>query len=230
MGKIGYYKINEGGLNAIMRHGKHGLVIVSANRTQIQSDNPANSLETEFTDWCARNNANPDEEDTQAFWLKKRNKEADERLHLKLKSSPYSFTPVFGGYKGTDGVTDNFEPSYIVYNHAKGDANAYLNFNKLRKYATELAKEFKQDAVYIQEPDNKPPYYTDAEGNKISKTSTDGFKLNRSQEEYFTATKRDTSNPQRFTADIQFENLYHRPPSTYFMRIKESKLGHVYLC
>ena len=70
----------------------------------------------------------------------------------------------------------------------------------------------------------------DAEGNKISKTSTDGFKLNRSQEEYFTTTKRDTSNPQRFTADIQFENLYHRPPSTYFMRIKESKLGHVYLC
>lgn len=229
MRPIDLYPINEGGINAIMRHGKHGFFIISANRSKVASDNAHNDLTNEFKDWCILNNGNPEDHETAKSWLAKRNKNEDERLHIKLKSSPYSFTPVYGGYKGTDGVTDNFEPSYIVYNHAKGDANANLNFDKFLDFAIKLTNDFKQDSVYIQEPDNKPPYYVDGNGNKVSDTSTNNFKVNRDNEEFFTTTKRDKTNPQRFTADIQFESMYHMPPSTYFMRIKESKLGHVFL-
>ena len=69
-----------------------------------------------------------------------------------------------------------------------------------------------------------------ADGSISSAKSSDNFKFNRDDEEYYTTTKRDKTNPQRFTADIQFESMHcYKGAATYNERIKRSQLGEVFL-
>ena len=71
-------------------------------------------------------------------------------------------------------------------------------------------------------------YYID--GNQMNSSSSDEFKFNRDQEEYFTTKSRDKSNPQRFTADIVFENLYiPLRPGDYNERLRRIKSGEYIL-
>lgn len=242
----GLRKIDEGGLNRIMSHGKYGFIIISANRSEIYSDYPKNDLTPQYEEWCEREGKDIFSKENMDFWLKQRNKTEDKRLLSDLMSSEYAYTPVFGGYKGKDNVTDNFEPSYIVYCHAKEDSNAYLNFQKLLEFGLSLVRKYKQDSVYVQKPNNEPPIYLDGEGNKVNSKESNDFKFNRYTEKYFTIDKRKKritndypdetgkgrleSMPQRFTADIQFESLYRKAaPSTYFNRMKRSKVGEVFI-
>lgn len=241
----GLRRIDESGLNRIMWHGKHGFIIISANRTEIYSNNPNNDLTPQYEEWCKKEDRDILDKSNMDFWLRKRNKTEDAKLLKKLKDSKYSYTPVYGGYKGSDGVSDNFEPSYIVYAHTKGDSNTPLDFDKLYKFGIELVREFHQDSVYVQKP-NEAPIYVDANGNQVNSTSSKDMKFNRDTEEFFTTKnrkKRTTqdyqdqngdyryeSSPQRFTADIQFESLYRKAsPSTLFEREKRRKLGEVFI-
>lgn len=38
-------------------------------------------------------------------------------LYTDIKRSGYSFLPMYGGYCGTDGEEEGFEPRFIVFNH-----------------------------------------------------------------------------------------------------------------
>lgn len=49
--KKGLRKIDEGGVNRILSHGKYGFIIISANRSEIYSDNPNNDLSDEYEEW-----------------------------------------------------------------------------------------------------------------------------------------------------------------------------------
>lgn len=228
--KRGLRKINEGGINRIMRHGENGFIVISANRSEVYSDNPECDLTNEFMDYCEANNIEPNDEKAQKTWLSQRNSNADNELKEILKSSKYGFTPVFGGYHGSDDVVDSFEPSYIVYNHVKGGgAGDHLDFNELRQFGIDLAKKFKQESVYVQGP-NEAPNYLGQDGQKQNSSSGKNFKINRDNEMFYTTSKRDKTNPQRFTADIQFESMYRGAgPSTYFNRMKRVKTGEVFL-
>lgn len=241
----GLRKIDESGLNRIMSHGKYGFIIISANRSEIYSRNEDNDLTLEYKKWCDSMNKRFDSEKNMKLWLKKRNIEEDEKLLDELKASKFAYSPVFGGYKGTDNVTDKFEPSYIVYCHLKRKCDEYLDFNELYEFALYLTRKYKQDSVYIQKP-YEAPIYVNGYGEKINKKESKKFIFNDYTQEYFTTTKRkgrmthdyldkngnptlDTP-PQRFTADIQFESLYRMAgPSTYFDRIRRSKSGEVFL-
>lgn len=237
----GLRRIDEGGLNRIMHHAKHGMIVISANRSEIYSDDPDVDLTPKYEKWCEDENKEITNKKNMDTWLRMRNNKEDQKLHDELKASEYAFTPVYGGYKGDDNVTDNFEPSYIVYCHAKGDANAYLNFDKLFQFALHLTKEYGQESVYIQMPNNVPPFYVDRNGQKTNKKSTNNFKFNDITQTYFTTAKREKrttkeyndtleTNPQRFTADISFESMYRKAgPSTYFNRMKRMSLGEVFL-
>ena len=241
----GLRRIDEGGINRIMYHGQYGFIIISANRSDIYSSNPNNDLTSEYKSWCTQENEDVSDKKNMDSWLTRRNKQENLKLLNELKASKYSYTPIYGGYKGKDGVNDNFEPSYIVYAHAKGYSNEKLDFGKLYEFALSLVKKYKQDSVYIQKP-NEAPIYVDANGNKVSSTSSNDFKFNRDTEEFFTTKnrkKRTTQDyvdkngneqfettPQRFTADIKFENMYRRAsPSTLFEREKRRKLGEVFI-
>lgn len=238
--KKGLRLINEAGINRILSHGKYGFIIISANRSEISSSNPHNDLTGKYEQWCNENKIdNPSDFEVMKQWLSQRNKQAEADLKDELKKSPFAYTPVFGGYHGSDDVTDSFEPSYIVYCHGKHYATDYYPFEKLFKFALHLCNEYQQDSVYIQAPD-EAPIWVNGEGAKINKTSTKNFKINDFSQTYYTTvnrSKRDTkemgldTKPQRFTADIQFESkMYTVPgPSTYFDRMKRETLGEVFL-
>lgn len=226
----GWRRIDEASLNRIMEHGKHGFLIVSSQRSGLETydKNPSLSLSKEFEEWANANNAAKDEESANAF-LKKRNADAEKYLNSSIKESGYAYSPVNGGYhyKGDPGNTgDTYEISYIVYNHKRNGTEDYADFDILFKLGLEWCKELKQESIYVQFPDAAPHYYN-AEGEVCDSHSSKNFKFNRDGEEYFTTTKRKSSNPQKFTADIRFENLYRRGLSERMERMRRTQSGEV---
>ena len=117
--KNGLYRIDELKLNRLSKHGENGYIVVSTNRSDIHSSNKENDLTDEYINFLKTKNIE-DTEEIRQKWLSQRNKICDKELDKKLRSElPYSFSPVFGGYHGTDNVSDSFEPSYIIFNYDK---------------------------------------------------------------------------------------------------------------
>jgi hypothetical protein len=165
--------------------------------------------------------------DIEQDWLKRRNSRADKMLRNDIKDAGLSYTPVYGGYHGSDDVVDSYEPSYVVYCYNKsGDV---VKFDYLEEFAVEMCRKYKQESVYVQRP-GEPPVYLDCDGNQINMSSSDNFKFNRDKEEFYTTTSRDKSNPQRFTADIVFENMYiPLRPASYNEKMRRLKSGEYIL-
>ena len=227
--------LSESSLNRMLEHGKTGMVIISANRSEIDDNNPALSLASDFDEYIHKKYPGGDKDldadavyDEGREWLRHRNARADKELLRDIKAAGYSYTPVYGGYHGGNGVEDSYEPSYVVYNYKKGSDNPG-DFYELERFAIEMCRKYKQESVYVQEPDSAPKYL-DGEGNQVNMFSSKDFKLNRDQEKYYTTTKRDRSNPQRFTADIVFENMYiPLRPGTYNERMRRDLSGEYIL-
>lgn len=226
--------LNEGGLNRLMHHGRHGMIIISANRSEIQSSNPNADLSKEYENYLGVTRQQNDEE-TAAKFLKERNQKAEASLLNDIKRAGYAYSKVFGGYHGGDDVTDSYEPSFVVYNHAPSHSNDYRNWESLKKFAIEMCAKYKQDSVYVQAP-GEAPVYLDAQGNQANSSSSNNFKFNRDQEMFYTTTKRDKSNPQRFTADINFEAVIREGcirtvnnPCDYEEGKRRRKSGEVFL-
>ena len=202
--------LSETSLNRMMEHGKTGLVVISANRSEIDSSNPELSLEDEFQEYIddveGADEFSPDRiEKERDKWLRRRNAHADTSLRRDIRSAGFSYTPVFGGYHGQDSTIDSYEPSYAVYCY--GLNGEPRNFQDLKQFAIDMCNKYRQESVYVHAP-GEPPKYFDGRGNQVNVSSTDRFKFNRGDEEFFTTTRRDKIRPQRFTADIQFESMY----------------------
>ena len=74
------------------------------------------------------------------------------------------------------------------------------------------------------------PKYLDGDGNQVNMFSSNDFKFNRDQEQFFTTAKRDKTNPQRFTADVVFENMYiPLRPASYNENMRRRKSGEYIL-
>ena len=227
--------LSESSLNKMLEHGKTGMVIISANRSAIDDDNPELSLRPEFEEEMGKKyfggSASIDSDalyDVENEWLKHRNARANKELLHDIKEAGYSYTPVYGGYHGENGVEDSYEPSFVVYNYKRGDNNPG-DFYDLERFAIDMCRKYKQESVYVQEP-NSAPKYLDAEGNQVNMFSSDNFKFNRPDEKFYTTTKRDKTNPQRFTADIVFENMYiPLRPGTYNEKMRRYQSGEYIL-
>ena len=81
-------------------------------------------------------------------------------LIADLKDSGYSYLPTHGGYRGKDGVEDDYEPSFIVFNKTNGEKR---DFEELRQFAILLCGKYNQDSVLIKAP-NENPIYIDRNG------------------------------------------------------------------
>lgn len=226
--------LSESSLNQMLEHGKTGMVIISANRSEIDDDNPALSLRLDFEKYVGEKYGDLSAIDSDQLydieqeWLRKRNAKADKELRQDIKTAGYSFTPVYGGYHGKNDVKDTYEPSFVVYNYRRGEDNPG-DFYELERFAIEMCRKYKQESVYVQEP-NSSPKYLDADGNQVNMFSSNDFRLNRDQEQFYTTTKRDKSNPQRFTADIVFESMYiPLRPGTYNEKMRRLKSGEYIL-
>ena len=225
MWMTGYHRLTEAKLNRIMKHGDSGMVIISANRSGVHSDNSNSDLTAEYAEWLDKNGMDNTEEN-EGIFLKERNKDANRKLIGRIKASGLSYTPVYGGYHGRDSVQDDFESSYIVY--AKDRSGGTVDFETLFDFAKDWCGRFKQDSVYVQPP-FEAPMYIDCNGNRVDKSSSKNFIFNRDNEEFCTTTKCKHTEPQRFTADINFESFYHKGVSSYVDRMRRSKGGEFIL-
>lgn len=138
-----------------------------------------------------------------------------------IKNSGYSYFPVYGGYKGTDGVVDEYEPSFFVANY---DRNGNVgDFDKLKSLAAEWCGKYNQDSVLVKSP-NDPPIYIDRMGNKVSANSSNNVSINNPNKEFFTALYKKPQGTNRFTYDINFECYCNPNPCTLneYMRRKSS--------
>ena len=224
--------LSESSLNQLMQHGETGMAVISSNRSEIRSDNPRLDL-TDTFEKSMKKKGGLESIDSDALydemreWLRRRNAFADKELKQDINSAGFSYTPVFGGYHGKDNVTDSYEPSYIVYCYDR--TGQPRDFQELKDFAVKMCAKYSQDSVYVKAP-GKPPVYLDAAGNQVNSSSSDNFKFNRDDEEFYTTTKREKTNPQRFTADIQFNEMYiPLRPADYNENMRRRKSGEYIL-
>lgn len=224
--------LSESSLNRMMDHGKTGMVIISANRSAIESSDPELDLTDEFEKYLEPYGG-PMGIDSDAMydemqnWLRKRNALADKNLKKDIHNAGFSYTPVYGGYHGEDDTVDSYEPSFVVYCYdRKGNP---VDFQDLEDFATQMCRKYKQESVYVQRP-GQPPVYLNADGEQVNTTSSNNFKFNRDDEEFFTTAQRKKKNPQKFTGDIIFENMYiNLRPASYNENLRRVSSGEYIL-
>lgn len=135
-----------------------------------------------------------------------RNTEHTKMLYDEIKKSGYSYLPAYGGYRGTDGVEDDFEPSFLVFNYdTKGNSK---DFSILYNLALKWCGEHEQESVMIKAP-NEPPKHINADGYKVNDFEGDRVWKNDKNQMFFTSMKPrneiDPDNPsRRFTLDIGY--------------------------
>lgn len=145
------------------------------------------------------NRSNEDEE---------RNVSKTKELYRQIYKSGFSFLPVYGGYRGTDGVEDDYEPSFIVFNYnKKGDA---MDFNDLYKLGLKWCEEYGQNAFTVKAP-GESPKHIDRNGNKINDYESLDYWKNDPNQAFFTSlTSKEKTDPKkpsrRFTLDIGYED------------------------
>lgn len=228
----GLARINETTLNRIIRHGENGFVILSANKGQVHYENPELDLTNEYNNWLAagaRQTDDSNDHDLMDEFLRERNKKEHTELANDIKKAGWSYSIVYGGHKDEGNKIDSFEPSFIVYNHKRGSEPSA--FEELFDFAIRMCAKYKQDSVYIQEPGKSPDYY-DMHGDKSNQTSSMNFKYDDFDAEYLTTVKRKKRNdPQRFTADIQFEmkDKYYKNKFDFTERVRRKQNGEILL-
>ncbi len=198
--------ITESSINRILNtHSKEGMAIISAIRSSKNDKSEKDRNETNRI-----NNENTD------------------ALIKDIKASGFGYISVYGGYRGTDGVVDDYEPSFIITAFNRdGDKQ---EINKLFKFAIEMCAKYDQNSILFKAPNEAPNYYN-RNGVKINKSSSNKTITDDLTQEFFTSlikTKNiDNENPERskrFTYDIQFEGksygIYLNPgPATYGERV-----------
>lgn len=115
------------------------------------------------------------------------NDEKTRELISDLKNSGYSYLPTYGGYRNpSNGIEDNYEPSFIVFNYtADGEP---CDFEDLKKYGITLCKRYAQDSVLIKAP-KEAPIYVDSDGNKVNDRESDKYWKNDPSKKFFTSLK-----------------------------------------
>lgn len=149
-----------------------------------------------------------------------------------IKSSGYSYTPVYGGFienKGTDSEENVYERSFVIYNRYKDGSVG--NFDDLRKFAIELANKYNQDSVLVKSPEGNPEYIK--KDGSVDFGFDGDVAFNDLTQEYFTdlhkntqKTMKDGSKPTRFSF---LESYINPAPQCYGERIKRSHIGEVFL-
>ena len=143
-----------------------------------------------------------------------RNVQMTQKLYSEIRTSGYSFLPTYGGYRGTDGVEDDFEPSFIVFNY--DNTGKAQDFNILYELGIKWCAEFNQDSFTVKAP-NMPPQHINRNGEKVNDYESDNYWKNDSSKQFFTSMipkdKVNPQNPQRqFTLDIGYlPEIYINP-------------------
>jgi hypothetical protein len=255
--------LSESSLNQMLEHGKTGMIIISSSRSAIESTDPELDLTEEFEKDMEEVGGvqSIDSDalyDVMEEWLRKRNSRCDKELEKDIRSAGFSFTPIYGGYKGAEDVKDSYEPSYVVYCYNRD--GGLVKFDYLEQFGLDMCRKYKQESVLIQRP-GEPPAYYDADGNKVDMSGEDDVsfkddnasrkygnpdnplldkvKINNASERFFSTISRDKTNPKKFTLGISeqrtgreiiFEDLYIQlRPASYNEKMRRTKSGEYIL-
>ena len=122
------------------------------------------------------------------------NDEKTKELISDIQNSGFSYLPTYGGYRSPEGIEDNYEPSFVIFNYdTKGNE---ADFEELRNFAVYCCGKYDQDSVLIKEP-GLPPIYVDRNGEKSNEKESDTIWKNDPKQEYFTSLKsRDKVNDE----------------------------------
>lgn len=138
-----------------------------------------------------------------------------------LKSSGYSYTPVYGGFienKGTDDEEKVYERSFIIYPYDK--QGQLKDFNELYDFALKMCKKFNQDSVLIAKPNENPKYIT--KDNNVDKEFNGQISFNDISQDYFTDLHKNTHKydiENRTPTRFSFTECYINPaPQSYSER------------
>ncbi len=126
-----------------------------------------------------------------------------------LKKSGYSYLPTYGGYRGTDGVEDDYEPSFVVFNY--GTDGQPRDFEELERFAIELCKKYNQDSVLIKAP-GKAPIYVNGGGSKVNSRESDKSWKNDPNQEFFTSFKNKNAVDDEIRSKLmgQYKSYCHK--------------------
>lgn len=217
------FLISESGLNRLKTNLENGGIIISANLSDFPDDE-SEDIYKEYDKWLELNALN-DSDEHRKFFLNIHNKNGDVELENDIKKYGLSYSKVYDGYHGNNGVIDSYEPSFVVYSKDKN--GNLIDFNILFDFAIKMCKKYFQNSVYIQPP-NKKPYYVNKNGIPISKPGKKETTYNRLDSENYTTIKRKKNNSQRFSADIEFES-FRVKHLTNFEKMRQKQYGEVIL-
>ena len=125
-----------------------------------------------------------------------------------IRQTGYSYLPVYGGYKGTNGVVDNFEPSFLVFNYSRDGSTK--DFSYLKDFAIKMCNKYEQNSVLVVYTGGKATYINGL-GKEIAYEDGDTI-LNDPTQEYFTSLIK--------TQSIDKEHPKRSKRWTYQMRFK----------
>ena len=162
------------------------------------------------------------------------NKSVTARLLEDIQSKGYRYIPVYGGYVGSDGVEDDYEPSFIVFPYRAGHGVVSSSepeledFQDFEDYMLSLCGKYLQDSILIVRP-GQPPHYFDKSGNRVSSKSSSKLVVNDPGQAFFTSYKpKSEVDKERDLEVARLRRRYRkeRPDMTFdeFLR-KELKLG-----
>lgn len=206
--------LNEANLGQLLdRHSKNGYIIVS----------PCRGAE----DFGLDANDPKDIKKLQAI----NNRRIKEFINI-IKTSPWSYMPVYGGFienKGKDDETVVYERSFMIFNYdKKGNPG---NLNDLFDFGVEMSKKYNQDSFLYHEPGKQPAYY-DKQGT-LDMTVGDKMKFNDYAETYFTDLHKNThkySGPAGKATRFTFTECYVNPkPQVVCTRHMRDHAGEIFL-
>jgi hypothetical protein len=114
------------------------------------------------------------------------NDENTKSLIRDLRQSGFSYLPTYGGYRAENGVEDDYEPSFVVFNYdTKGNAR---DFDDLKQFALAMCKKYDQDSVLVKAPE-QVPVWLDRDGNKANARESEKYWKNDPKQPYFTSFK-----------------------------------------
>lgn len=107
--------LNEANLNRIMCNAENnGIIIISANRDGIHSKKTNCDLSGDYAQWLTHWGYKGNDA-MYTKYLAERNMKAYRQLYDEIKKSPYSYSQVYGGFKGSNNIIATYEPSFIIY-------------------------------------------------------------------------------------------------------------------
>lgn len=134
------------------------------------------------------------------------NEDRTRNLISDIQKEHFRYIPVYGGYRGKDGVEDDYESSFLVFPFDSVKKEK-LDFLKLKNFAIKVCGKYNQDSVFVMEPD-KAPNYLDRNGNVVNSSSSKNVKYNDLTQEFFTSfNNQETVNKE---IDAKLKTMYRK--------------------